>query len=54
MALAYQQQTEELKTEIVSMVSIYNKNKSPEQAVPVEKIIQITNDYQEGMREVQS
>lgn len=35
------------------MVAIYNKNRSPEQAVPVDKIIQITNDYQEGMREVQ-
>ena len=36
------------------MVSIYNQNKSPEQAVPVDKIMQITKDYQEGMREVQN
>lgn len=36
------------------MVNIYNKNKTPEQAVPVEKIMQITNDYQEGMKAVQS
>ena len=35
------------------MVDVYNKNKSPDQAVPVEKIMQITKDYQEGMREVQ-
>ena len=34
------------------MVSIYNKNKSPEEAVPVDKIIQITHDYQQGMKEV--
>ena len=36
------------------MVNIYNKNKSPDQAVPVEKIMEITKDYQEGMREVQN
>lgn len=35
------------------MVNIYNKNRSPEEAVPVDKIMQITNEYQEGMREVQ-
>ena len=35
------------------MVEVYNKNKSPDQAVPVEKIMQITKDYQEGMREAQ-
>ena len=32
------------------MVGIYNQNKSPEQAVPVEKIMHITQEYQEGMR----
>jgi len=37
----------------MGMVNIYNKNQSPEQAVPVEKIIEITTEYQEGMREVQ-
>lgn len=36
------------------MVQVYNKNQSPEQAVPVEKIMQITQEYQEGMKEVQS
>lgn len=35
------------------MVNIYNKNRSPEEAVPVDKIMQITSEYQEGMREVQ-
>lgn len=39
---------------MVGMVNIYNKNKSPDEAVPVEKIIQITNEYQEGMKEVQA
>ena len=42
-----------LKEEIVGMVTIYNQNSSPESAVPVEKIIEITNEYQEGMKEVQ-
>ena len=36
------------------MVGMYNKGKNAEEAVPVDKIIQITNEYQEGMREVQS
>jgi hypothetical protein len=36
------------------MVSIYNKQNSAEDAVPVDKILQITNEYQEGMREVQA
>lgn len=36
------------------MVGIYNRNRSPEEAVPVDKIMQITNEYQEGMREVQA
>ena len=35
------------------MVGRYNKNRSPEEAVPVEKIMQITNEYQQGMQEVQ-
>jgi len=35
------------------MVNIYNNNRAPDQAVPVDKIIQITTDYQQGMREVQ-
>lgn len=35
------------------MVGIYNKNCKPEEAVPVDKIMQITNEYQTGMREVQ-
>jgi Mg2+ and Co2+ transporter CorA len=42
-----------LKGEIVGMVGIYNKNRSPEEAVPVDKIVQITNDYHTGMQEVQ-
>ena len=36
------------------MVGIYNKQNSAEDAVPVEKILQITNEYQEGMRDVQA
>lgn len=36
------------------MVGMYNKGKNAEEAVPVDKIIQITNEYQQGMREVQS
>ena len=36
------------------MVGIYNKNKTAEDVVPVDKIMQITTEYQEGMREVQA
>ena len=44
--LSYKQQSEDLKTEITSMVTIYNKNADPNQAVPVEKIMEITNIYE--------
>lgn len=37
--LSYKQQSEDLKNEITSMVTIYNKTASPTDAVPVEKII---------------
>lgn len=43
LAQQYQQQSNMLKEEIVGMVTIYNQNNSPESAVPVEKIIEITN-----------
>lgn len=46
LAQDYQRQSEELKAEIVGMVNIYNQNRSSEQAVPVEKIMEITNEYQ--------
>jgi Mg2+ and Co2+ transporter CorA len=36
------------------MVGIYNKNRTAEDAVPVDKIMQITTEYQEGMKEVQA
>ena len=36
------------------MVGIYNKKRSPEEAVPVDKIIEITTQYQSGMKEVQT
>ena len=42
LAKDYQQQSEDLKVEIADMVNVYNKNRSPDQAVPVEKIMQIT------------
>ena len=44
--VSYKQQSEDLKTEITSMVTIYNKNADPNQAVPVEKIMEITNIYE--------
>ena len=50
----YQAQSEQLKSEIVDMVGIYNKKRSPEEAVPVDKIIEITTQYQSGMKEVQT
>ena len=50
---AYQRQSSELQQEIVGMVEVYNKKRSPEEAVPVEKIMEITSEYQNGMREVQ-
>lgn len=37
--LSYKQQSEDLKNEITSMVTMYNKTASPSDAVPVEKII---------------
>ena len=52
-SLDYQRQSSELQKEIVGMVEVYNKNQSPEQAVPVDKIMAITSEYQNGMREVQ-
>lgn len=39
---------------MVSMVTAFNKNRSPEEAVPVEKIMEITQSYQEGMKEAQA
>ena len=33
------------------MVGMYNKNTGPENAVPVEKIMSITTDYQQGMKQ---
>lgn len=48
--LSYKQQSEDLKNEITSMVTIYNKNASPNDAVPVDKIIEITNTYETEMR----
>lgn len=43
--LSYKQQSEDLKTEITSMVTMYNKTANPNDAVPVDKIIEITNAY---------
>ncbi len=48
--LSYKQQSEDLKNEITSMVSIYNKSANPSDAVPVEKIIEITNSYETEMK----
>ena len=36
------------------MVTIYNKNADPNQAVPVEKIMEITNVYEKEMKEAHS
>lgn len=54
LAQDYQKQSESLKEEMIGMVGLYNKNQSPEQAVPVEQILQMTSEYQSGMREVQA
>lgn len=36
------------------MVTIYNKTANPNQAVPVEKIIEITNVYENEMKNAHS
>jgi len=40
-----------LKYEIADLVSVYEKSSANTEAVPVEKIISITNEYEQGMRE---
>jgi hypothetical protein len=48
----YKTQSVALKYEIADMVSIYQKSSQGNtDAVPVEKIIAITNEYENGMRE---
>lgn len=48
----YKTQSVALKYEIADMVSIYQKSSQGNtEAVPVEKIIAITNEYENGMRE---
>ena len=35
------------------MVNVYNKTADPSQAVPVQKIMEITNEYEKQMRSAQ-
>lgn len=49
---SYKQQSEDLKEEITSIVSVYNKTASPEEAVPVEKILEVTHIYETEMKTV--